>query len=176
MTAKQLPAIHLRAIEPEDLDVLYAIENDNQLWNVGETNVPYSRYVLYDYLSNTKNDIYADRQVRMMIENDQHQSVGIVDIINFDPKHQRAEIGIVIMNPFRHQGLAQATLEQIKEYALYTWHLHQLYAIVAQDNMASLALFDKAGFERSAMLKGWLYDGENYQDAIVMQKILQKNY
>ena len=31
------PSIHLRAIEPEDLDLLYRIENDVKLWNVGAT-------------------------------------------------------------------------------------------------------------------------------------------
>ena len=34
----------LRAIEPEDLDLLYQIENNTELWQVGATNVPYSRY------------------------------------------------------------------------------------------------------------------------------------
>ena len=43
-----LPAIRLRAIEPEDLDLLYQIENDSSLWDVGTTNVPYSRYTLHD--------------------------------------------------------------------------------------------------------------------------------
>ena len=38
-----IPSIRLRAIEPEDLDLLYLIENDTRLWNVGTTNVPYSR-------------------------------------------------------------------------------------------------------------------------------------
>ena len=37
---KQLPRIRLRALEPEDLDVLYGIENDHSLWSVGATNVP----------------------------------------------------------------------------------------------------------------------------------------
>ena len=173
MTAKQhLPAIHLRAIEPEDLDLLYTIENDSQLWDVSETNVPYSRFVLYDYLSNTKNDIYADRQVRMMIENGQHQPVGIVDVINFDPKHQRAEIGIVIMNPYRHQGMAQATLHKIKEYALNTWHLHQLYAYISSDNTTSVNLFKRCGFSSTTELKDWLFDGRKYHDAVFMQLFL----
>ena len=35
--------IILRALEPEDLDVLYSIENDIELWSVGYTTVPYSR-------------------------------------------------------------------------------------------------------------------------------------
>ena len=66
---KTLPDIRLRAIEPEDLDLLYRIENDRELWNVGTTNVPYSRYTLHDYLATSCDDIYADKQVRMVIEN-----------------------------------------------------------------------------------------------------------
>ena len=31
----------LRAMEPEDIDLLYRIENDRSLWDVGSTNVPY---------------------------------------------------------------------------------------------------------------------------------------
>ena len=76
--------ITLRAIEPEDLDLLYRIENDVRLWNVGTSNVPYSRYVLHDYVAHVTNDIYADRQVRMMIltalrspEQDRHRPAGV---------------------------------------------------------------------------------------------------
>ena len=54
------PIVHLRAIEPEDLDFLYRIENDVKLWNVGITNVPYSRYALHDYVANASGDIYTD--------------------------------------------------------------------------------------------------------------------
>ena len=53
----QLPSVHLRAIEPEDLDLLYRIENDIKLWNIGATNVPYSRYTLHDYIANASGDI-----------------------------------------------------------------------------------------------------------------------
>ena len=80
-----LSTVNLRAIEPEDLDLLYRIENDTTLWNVGTSNVPYSRYLLHDYVAHATADIYTDRQVRMMIENEQGQTVGIADIVNFDP-------------------------------------------------------------------------------------------
>ncbi|MCI6309270.1 MAG: GNAT family N-acetyltransferase, partial [Prevotella sp.] len=55
-----LPTVKLRALEPEDLEMLYTIENNQSEWNVGATNVPYSRYVLRDYIANTASDIYAD--------------------------------------------------------------------------------------------------------------------
>ena len=86
----------LRALEPEDLDMLYQIENNRQLWDVGMTNVPYSRYALHDYIAHASVDIYTDKQVRLMIENQQGTIVGIVDIVDFNPQHLRAEVGIFI--------------------------------------------------------------------------------
>ena len=44
--------IHLRALEPEDLDILYHSENDSSLWQYGSTLVPYSRFTLREYLQN----------------------------------------------------------------------------------------------------------------------------
>ena len=79
-------------MEPEDLDLLYRIENDPGLWGVGATNVPYSRYVLHDYIANAAGDIYTDHEVRLIIENRVGETVGIIDITNFDAKNQRAEV------------------------------------------------------------------------------------
>lgn len=169
---RSLPVVRLRAIEPEDLDMLYGIENDTKLWNVSVTSVPYSRYTLYDYIANSKNDIYSDRQVRMMVENGGGEVVGIVDLINFDPKHLRAEIGIVIKREYRNQGYAQAAIGKICDYALNVLHLHQLYALVNRDNPHSLKLFEKTGFSVSSELKDWLFDGKNYHNAVLMQLFL----
>ncbi len=164
-----LPCVHLRAIEPEDLDELYKIENDHDVWGVGNTTVPYSRYALYDYVAHAQNDIYADRQVRLMIENAQHEVVGIIDIIDFDPKHLRAEIGIVICQSYRKKGFAQAAIEEIKRYALSVLHLHQLYAYIDVDNQASISTFKKCGFTIDNQLKDWIYDGKSYRNVWLMQ-------
>ena len=50
----KLPEVTLRALEPEDLELLYHIENDDKLWNVGITNVPYSRFMLQEYSADTR--------------------------------------------------------------------------------------------------------------------------
>ena len=162
----------LRAIEPEDLDVLYQIENDRSLWHVGTTNVPYSRYTLHDYVATSADDIFADRQVRLVMENDEHEVVGMADLVHFDPQHQRAETGIVVMEPHRRKGYALQALQQLEDYALDTLHLHQLYAVIAANNDAALQLFQKAGYERQGLLKGWLCKGHDYQDAVLMQRFL----
>ena len=166
------PKVTLRAIEPEDLDLLYRIENDVKLWNIGTSNVPYSRYTLHDYIAHASGDIYVDRQVRMMIENEAKQVIGIVDIVNFDPSNRRAELGLVIEEPYRQRGYAYSTLLAIRHYALNVIHLRQLFAFIDARNVACMKLFRKFGCEESARLKDWLFDGVAYHEAVVMQMIL----
>ena len=163
--------IKLRAIEPEDLDLLYRIENDVELWNVGTSNVPYSRFLLHEYVANNKNDIYSDGQVRMMVENLDGQVVGVVDLVNFDPSNRRAEVGLIILNSYRHQGYGTAVLRQINDYALRILHLHQLYAYIDINNKLSLQLFQKAGFVVAAEIKDWLFDGAKYSDSVLVQYV-----
>lgn len=167
-----MTTVKLRAIEPEDLDMLYRIENDTQLWNVGATNVPYSRYTLHDYIATSSDDIYADRQVRMMVENAEGQAVGMADLINFAPQHLRAETGIVIVDGERRKGYGCAALDALCDYARRVLHLHQLYGVVAVNNRAALMLYQKAGFSRQSVLKEWLCEGDKYTDAVVMQRFL----
>lgn len=165
-------SVRLRAMEPEDLDMLYGIENDSEVWDVGENNVPYSRYILHDYIAHAQADIYVDRQVRMVIVNAEGTAVGVVDVVNFSPTHRRAEVSIIIMKAHRHKGYGQAALLQVMAYAQHTLHLHQLYAVVGEGNGASEALFRKVGFVPQTCLTDWLYDGSQYHSATLMQRIL----
>lgn len=162
------PDIRLRAMEPEDLDTLYRIENDRQLWNTGATNVPYSRFTLHNYIADNVNDIYSDRQLRLMIEHEDHV-VGIIDLINFDPRHSRAELGIVIIDSYRRRGFATAAIDRLTAYARDTLHMHQIYAIADTANQASIATLCSAGFRRTATLTDWLHCPDGYRDAALMQ-------
>ena len=171
--------VRLRAMEPEDLDLLYRIENDAELWAVGTTNVPYSRYTLHDYIATSSDDIFADRQLRLIIEDvdvsplTSHPSpltVGIADLINFDPRHRRAEIGLVIEQPYRHKGYAKAALAALHDYARRVIHLHQLYAIIGADNQSARQLFLSMGYHQTATLTDWMLRADNtFIDAVLMQ-------
>lgn len=165
--------VRLRAMEPEDLDLLYRIENDQALWSVGSTNVPYSRYALHDYVANASGDIYTDRQVRLMIENAEGVVVGIADIVNFDAKNQRAELGLVIEKPHRRKGYARSAVALLMDYALHVLHLHQLYVCIAANNVASVRLFQAYQFQVAGTLCDWLFDGCHYHDALLLQFILK---
>lgn len=162
----------LRAIEPEDLDLLYQIENNTELWQVGSTNVPYSRYTLHDYIATSSDDIYADRQVRMVVENDEGECVGLADLVRFDPQHLRAEVGIVILPAYRRKGYGEAAIMKLADYAQRVVHLHQIYVVIDTSNEPALALFRKMGFETKNTLNDWLFDGRKYHDALLLQRFL----
>ena len=166
--------IRLRAIEPEDLDFIYDIENDESLWNIGNANVPYSRYHIRQYIQDTAYDIYKDGQVHLIIETNDGTPVGVVDISNFLPHHHRAEVGIVVLSQYRGKGIGTETLSLLQRYAASTLHLNQLYAIVADDNCHAQRLFLKSGFNTTNILKKWLFDGQTYKDAVMMQFFFQK--
>ena len=166
--------IRLRALEPEDVEFLYSIENDTAMWDVGCTSTPYSRFALNSYVMGNTADIFADKQMRLMIESLEGVAVGLIDLFHFDPKNQRAEIGIAVAAKYRNQGYAGEAISLIQKYCKKVAHLHQLYAWVDAENLQSISMFRKAGFDECATLKEWLYDGQNYRDAVLLNFFLKK--
>lgn len=163
--------IELRSPEPEDLELLYRMENDTRLWSVGCSTLPYSRHTLRTYLEQSSQDLYAESQARFIITLPDDKSAGMIDLANFDPHNSRAEVCIGILDEYRQQGIASEALLLLTTYALNFLHLHQLYAYVPSDNEASLQLFKKVGFEITAQLKEWIRDNAEYKDVFLMQMI-----
>lgn len=48
----QSELIKLRAMEPEDIEILYRWENDTDIWKVSNTIAPFSKYVLRQFIEN----------------------------------------------------------------------------------------------------------------------------
>lgn len=170
--------MRIRAIEPEDLELLYTIENDTSLWWLSSQTAPLSRYHLRQYIAGSEADIYKDGQVRYVIEimsaSGQPAPVGLIDLFNFSPQHRRAELGIAILQEYCGRGIAQQAVEEIITLSLQVLNLHQLYAIVPADNKASLSMLQKAQFRQCAVLPDWLFYAAEYHDACVMQLFLKK--
>ena len=163
--------IYLRAVEPEDLDIMYEMENDPEMWDVSSFTVPYSKYLLKQYIEGNQNDIYSDKQLRLMINRkSDNQVLGTIDIADFVPLHSRAAVGIAIHSHFRHEGYAKDALMLLCDYVFDFLKIHQLYAHISIENQDSVALFNSCGFMRTGMLIDRLKTKNGYVDAIIMQK------
>ncbi len=161
--------MRLRAPEPEDLELLYNMENDTRLWSVGNTLLPYSRYTLRNYIEQTRGDLYSERQARFIIELDSRKRAGMIDLAEYSPFDSRAEVCIGILGEYRNKGVAGEALSLLKEYATGYLGIHQLYAYIPAGHTASKKLFKGAGFSHTATLKEWKRNGDSFLDIELYQ-------
>lgn len=169
--------IYLRALEPEDLEFVYAIENDESIWHVSNTQTPYSKFLIHQYLENAHQDIYEAKQLRLAIcNNSTSEAIGLIDLFEFDPKNNRAGVGVVIQNSTdRTKGIGSEALSLIIEYAFTQLQLHQLFANIGTENEISIGLFSKFGFQKIGVKKQWNKINGVYEDEILYQLINLKN-
>lgn len=164
--------ISLRALEPSDLEFLYELENNPGVWEISGTTTPYSRHTLQKYLENAHRDIYEVKQLRLTIEGSPSRPLGFIDLFDFDPRHRRAGLGIVILHEGdRNKGMGSEAIKLVSDYAFTALNLHQIYAHVLEDNAASIRLFQKLGFEATGMRKDWILSGNSFKNEILFQKI-----
>ncbi len=164
--------ITLRALEPEDLDFLFSTENNSDFWEVSSTQTPFSKFILKKYLANAQQDIYEARQLRLIIMNTYtNENVGFIDLFDFNPQHQRAGVGILILKEYQNKGFASEALKMITEYAFSSLNLHQVYANIPADNKNSLALFKKSKFTKIGSQKDWILSDGSFKDVHLYQLI-----
>jgi len=168
----------LRAVEPSDVDLIYLWENDPDNWFVSNTRTPYSMEIIKRYIESSKQDIYEQKQLRLMIQirddNPRRMSptIGTIDLFDFDPFNLRAGIGILIARKeYRAKGYASDALEVLIHYCFNTLGLHLLYCNIASNNFVSINLFTKYGFVISGTKKEWLRSGKIWIDELLLQKI-----
>lgn len=173
MVTLQGNTIFLRALEPEDLAFIYHIENDENIWEVSNTQTPYSKFLITQYLENAHQDIYEAKQLRLAIcKNESLEAIGLIDLFDFDPKNKRAGVGIIIQNEVdRNKGFGKEALGLMINYAFHQLQLHQLYANIGTENLPSLSLFTTFGFEKIGVKKDWNFTNNSFHNEILLQLI-----
>ena len=167
--------ITLRCAEPEDAELIYRWENNRGIWRVSGTHVPFTRFQIDQFLL-SNNDLFSQKQLRLMIDlNETGESIGCIDIFDYDGINQRAGIGIMIGNEHRKQGYAKAALALCIDFLFNDVLLHQVYCSVDETNTESQELFHGQGFELCGRRKDWLKTLEGFLDVLEYQLMSPKN-
>lgn len=164
-----MDGLKLRALEPEDLDQLVRWEADHV--DAGLRIAPYSKAVLKRYLEESHRDFWEAEQVRFVLSTDDGRALGLFDVFNAQPVHQRAEVAILIDPGFRGQGLGRKGLTLVEDWAFGRAGLRSLYAEVFSDNDAAQHVFAASGYERAGVLKAWYRVGREFRDVQLFQKL-----
>ena len=168
--------IKLRALEPEDVEILYKWENDTDVWKVSNTIAPFSKHVLRQFIDNQRLDIYETRQLRLIVESRKTGiPVGAIDLFDLDPYNCRAGIGILIYNKKdQGKGYASDAVAILIRYCFQILGLNQLYCNIPTDNIRSLQLFKSKGFTVSGLKKEWTRTTVDWQDEYLLQLLNPK--
>ena len=170
-------AIHLRALEPADIDLMYEWENDTAIWPVSGTIAPFSRHTMEQFIKLAHHDIYTNKQLRLAIDKKNNYklngtTVGFIDLFEFDPAHMRAGVGILVGKlEERRKGHALEALNLLSKYAFSVLNLHQLYCHIHVNNEAIIKLFSAAGYKCSGELIDWTLNNGSWVNVYLMQKV-----
>lgn len=164
--------IFLRAIEPSDIDLIYEWENDTENWIVSNTQTPFSRFVLEQYITSAHEDIYTAKQLRLIICTNDNKAIGSIDLFDFDANNLRAGIGILIGDKSeRKKGYASEAIKVLTNYCFTSLNLNQLYCNITTDNEESILLFQKHNFQITGIKKQWIRNANKFKDELLLQLI-----
>ncbi len=132
----------LRPLQPGDLELLLLIEQnpENQRYTTQEHP---SESELKDFL-HSNHDYFIHRQYRYVIDVD-GAGVGFIDLSDASTDFKTANTGILILPDWRHKGIALEAMQMLVDHAA-TLQIEQLYAYIKPDNLASIKLYEQAGF------------------------------
>ena len=123
------------------------------------------------YIGQSQNDIFLDGQLRLVIEAANADALGFIDLQRLEPRHRRAEVGVVLLPGYQGRGYATDSLRLLCQYAQQHLNLRQLTAIVAKKNEPARRLFQRVGFTCLSTLPQWLSCGDGFEDALLWQKL-----
>lgn len=165
--------IALRCAEPEDAHLIYSWENDRTVWRVSGTIAPYTLFHIEQFLLNN-NDLTSQKQLRLMIVLcATSESIGCIDIYDYDALNERAKVGILIDKDHRQQGYAACALSLCLDYLFHNLMLHQVYCAVDEKNTESQKLFERQGFVLCGRRKDWIKTPVGFIDELEYQKIYE---
>ena len=166
--------VYLRALEPEDLEFVHEIENNQDIWEISNTIAPYSKFLIKQYLEQAYKDVFEAKQLRLVISDYNDRALGLIDLFDFDHKHRRAGVGILIKDlEDRQKGFGKEALDLLISYCRSHLDLHQLYCNISEENTKSLKLFKSKGFETVGLKKDWNYSEGSYKNEYLLQLLFK---
>ncbi len=157
--------IRLRALEKDDLKFVHDLNNNRRVMTYWFEE-PYESFVELEelYLKH----IHDQTERRFIAERTDGERVGLVELVEINTIHRRAEFQIIIAPPHQGQGYGRRTTLLALDYAFRILNLHKIYLEVATENRNAIALYRDCGFvEEGRLVEEFFVDGA-YQDALRM--------
>ena len=168
--ASILPRVSLRPLERSDLHFVHVLNNNRSVMGYWFEE-PYESFVELEELY--RKHIHDQSERRFIVEHasvddHSHERVGLVELVEIDHLHRRAEFLIMISPDFQSRGFAKAATRSAINYAFRVLNLYKLYLLVDIDNAAAIKVYEGAGFKREGVLVDEFFSDGRYRSVIRM--------
>lgn len=144
--------VKIRSLKPSDTSELTKLANNKKVWDG-----------LRDYFPFPYKEKDAETFINLTKQENPKQNFGIEYknvicgvigiIIQKDVYRKTAEIGYWIGEPFWGKGIATKAVALITEYGFNQLDLNRIYAGVFENNISSMKVLEKNGFEKEGIFK-----------------------
>lgn len=169
--------LFLRKISKDDVEFVFNSLNNRNLTSylsIGPLkNLEHSRRLIKGYLKYWENKLQFNFIIEVYRLN--RVKIGSVSLWSINWQHSRAQVGIWVIPSFWSKGLAEKSLNLIKNIGFNHLKLNRLEAYIAVENKRSIILFEKCGFKEEGKLKQYLNFKGIYYDAVIMACLKNKN-
>ena len=166
--------IYLRPITMEDTDRIVSWRNQDRVRH----NFIYQKLFTKESHENWMHtQVETGHVVQFIIcEKNNDRPVGSVYFRDIDHDNKKAEYGIFIGEAdAAGRGIGSETARLAADYARDVLKLHKLMLRVFADNTAAVRSYEKAGFEKEALLRDEIKTGDGYRDLILMARLYPEN-
>ncbi|SKA25427.1 spermidine N1-acetyltransferase [Novilysobacter spongiicola] len=168
--AASLPVVTLRPLERSDLHFVHVLNNNRSMMGYWFEE-PYESFVELEELYSKH--IHDQSERRFIVEHESaetqaHERVGLVELVEIDHLHRRAEFLIMISPEHQHRGYAKAATRRAINYAFKVLNLYKLYLLVDVDNAAAIQVYEGAGFRKEGVLVDEFFSDGRYRSVIRM--------
>ena len=170
LPATRLPDVTLRPLERSDLHFVHVLNNNRSVMGYWFEE-PYESFVELEELY--RKHIHDQSERRFIVEHaspetQAHERVGLVELVEIDHLHRRAEFLIMISPDFQQRGFAKAATRRAINYAFRVLNLYKLYLLVDVDNAPAIRIYEGAGFQREGVLVDEFFSDGRYRSVIRM--------
>ena len=156
--------VRLRPLEREDLQFVHKLNINANIMSYWFEE-PYEAFV---ELQDLYDKHIHDQGERRFIVQKSAEMVGLVELVEIDYIHRRAEFQIIIDPRHQGHGYAKTATRLAMNYAFSILNLYKLYLIVDKNNERAIHIYQKAGFQiEGELIDEFFVDGE-YHNAIRM--------
>jgi diamine N-acetyltransferase len=157
--------ITLRPLERSDLHFVHLLNNNRSVMGYWFEE-PYESFVELEQLYSKH--IHDQSERRFIVEDGDGELVGLVELVEIDHLHRRAEFLIMIAPEQQGRGYARAATRLAVNYAFRVLNLYKLYLLVDVDNTRAIRIYEGCGFQREGVLVDEFFSDGRYRSVIRM--------